>query len=57
MLGALDGRHLPAVGFKALGADSQKRLSHYRRAAASFAALWPHMPWTPPPGGVEEEQM
>ena len=25
--------------------------------AACFAALWPHMPWTPPPGGVDEEQM
>ena len=25
--------------------------------AACFAALWPHMPWTPAPGGVEEEQM
>ena len=28
-----------------------------KRAAASFAALCPHMPWTPPPGGVEDEQM
>jgi len=25
--------------------------------AACFAALWPHMPWTPPPGGVEDEQI
>ncbi len=26
------------------------------RASAARAAWWPHMPWTPPPGGVEEEQ-
>jgi hypothetical protein len=38
-------------------ADSQKWLSRYRRERACFAALWPHMPWTPAPGGVEEEQM
>jgi hypothetical protein len=32
-------------------------LRSYKWEAARFAALWPHMPWTPPPGGVEEEQM
>ncbi len=26
-------------------------------ARAARAAKKPHMPWTPPPGGVEEEQM
>ena len=26
-----------------------------KRDKASFAALYPHMPCTPPPGGVEDE--
>jgi hypothetical protein len=26
-------------------------------ATADRAAQYPHMPWTPPPGGVELEQM
>jgi hypothetical protein len=30
-------------------------LSH-KRDTASLAALYPHIPWTPPPGGVDDEQ-
>jgi hypothetical protein len=26
-------------------------------ASARFAAKYPHMPWTPTPGGVDAEQM
>ena len=31
-------------------------LRPYWLEAALLAAWWPHIPWTPPPGGVEEEQ-
>ena len=27
------------------------------RRSADLAAWYPHIPWTPPPGGVDDEQM
>ena len=35
------------------GKDHGRNLSRFERAAC--AACQPHMPWTPPPGGVEDE--
>ena len=32
----------------------QTRIPNSRRRA-DCAARWPHMPWTPPPGGVDDE--
>ena len=45
------------IGVNALGdrAPPSDQSRNARRSSAS-AALWPHIPWTPPPGGVEAEQ-
>jgi hypothetical protein len=32
-------------------------VGHRRSRSATLAAEYPHMPWTPPPGGVDAEQM
>lgn len=29
---------------------------HSTSPNALRAAMWPHIPWTPPPGGVDDEQ-
>jgi len=48
------GATLTATGRPRAHAVGQPRLLNSRRSA-DRAAQTPHMPWTPPPGGVDEE--
>jgi hypothetical protein len=36
--------------------DDTQASVHLSRRSAALAARCPHMPWTPPPGGVDDEQ-
>jgi hypothetical protein len=43
----------PSLGFRR---ETHPAPGHLRYRRAAFAARKPPIPWTPPPGGVEEEQ-
>ena len=45
----------PGASARGRQADGAYPLRSFARRKDAWAAQYPHMPWTPPPGGVEDE--